>query len=89
MDLNNWNTVMQSTDVIKFNSRNTFIQLFVMSSKRVGHDGKKDVKIYCSSRHFKIIQGQKIFSTEEQQTSKIYNINPGNAFLNICINFDD
>ena len=64
-------------DVINYCSRNTFVELTLRSEKRVTIEGNKDVKIDCSSRMFKVQNGQKIWSPEVQYSSKIYRIKDG------------
>ena len=78
--MNHFSQVMQSTDVINFNSKNIFVEISVTSSKRVTDDGNQIVKVDCSSRLFRIINGQRIFGIEEQRSSKIYFIKTGNLW---------
>ena len=75
--MNLWETALHSMDVVKYNSRNAYIDLSLRSSKRVAADGKKEVKIDCSSKIFYLVNGQKIYNAEEQYSSKTYTIKPG------------
>ena len=87
--MNIWETTMHSMDVINHNSRNAYIELMVRSSNRVTASGNKEVKIDCSSKIFKVINGQKIYSQEEQYSSKTYTIKQGIYFIElVCLPFN-
>ena len=91
-----WNTTTQSVDIIKYNSRNTYIEvgLFFMSifeqliskkvnlqtSKKNEDNGETSVKVLCLVQEFRIIGQVKIYNPEEESTSTIITLQNGNYF---------
>ena len=75
--MNIWETTLRSIDVVNYSSSNKYIELLLTSSKRVTMEGKKEVKIDCAARLFKINNGVKMYSPQEQYSSKIYSIKEG------------
>ena len=76
---NNWNTILQSTDIHRYNSRNSYVEIHLKTSKHVTDGGQIKLKVECWTKLFKIINHQRIYNDEEELTSNIYNIPIGNT----------
>ena len=70
--MNHWKTILQSTDIHKYNSKNIYIEIILKSSKHVKDGGQAEVKIDCWTKLFKIVNNQRLYSPQEEFTSNIY-----------------
>ena len=96
-----WKTTLQSHDVVKYNSRNSYIEvskltlnfmklinkLFKVSLKasKKSNVGNTDMRIDCIVRLFKLVNNRRIYSTEEECTSSICTINDGKDVAQVYI----
>ena len=60
-----WETKVQANDVVKFNSKNTYINVFLKVSKKVGIRGHDEVKVECMTRAFQLINNDRVYKPEE------------------------
>ena len=77
---NAWKTITQSSDTIKFNSRNAYLEMHLLSARQDLPQGHSDVRIFFWTRPFKEVNNQRIFTAEEEVVSNIYTIQRGNGF---------
>ena len=60
-----WNTKAQTNDVVKFNAKNTYIDVSLKVSKKVDIRGQVEVKVECMSRAFQMINNNRVYKPEE------------------------
>ena len=79
--MDEWKITSQSHDVIKYKSRNTYIDVSLTTKKKQSKAGETDFKVEYLTRLFKIINNQKVYSAEEAYSTSISNIKDGKIVM--------
>jgi hypothetical protein len=88
--MNDWKLKHQSSDIIRCNARNTYIEVYALkiwsyinsiikvalkSSQRIALNGQIETQLSCMTRKFEIHNNQRYYSAgEEKYISNIYSI---------------
>lgn len=72
-----WDTKVLTKEVVKFNARNTYIEVFLRCSKKISVRGETEVKVECTTKTFQLINNIKVYKNEENFTVNTYQIEGG------------
>ena len=78
-----WDTKVLTKEVVKFNARNTYIEVFLRCSKKISVRGQTEVKVECTTKTFQMINNNKMYKNEESFTVNTYQIEGGKIMFKV------